>query len=80
MQKDKTRLNSIRVTTAGISEGGGNSHRISYLDVAKGALIILLVFAHSGRHSIELILRMIISNMCMDGILFSRVSTCRHFS
>lgn len=23
MQKDKTRLNSIRVTTAGISEGGG---------------------------------------------------------
>ena len=46
MQKDKTRLNSIRVTTAGISEGGGNSHRISYLDVAKGALIILLVFAH----------------------------------
>ena len=77
MQKDKTRLNSIRVTTAGIS-GGGNSHRISYLDVVKGALIILLVFA--GRHSIELILRMIISNMCMDGILFSRVSTCRHFS
>lgn len=45
MQKDKTRLNSIRVTTAGIS-GGGNSHRISYLDVVKGALIILLVFAH----------------------------------
>ena len=77
MQKDKTRLNSIRVTTAGIS-GGGNSHRISYLDVVKGALIILLVFAHF--RSAELILRMIISNMCMDGILFSRVSTCRHFS
>ena len=79
MQKDKTRLNSIRVTTAGIS-GGGNSHRISYLDVVKGALIILLVFAHFRSALIELILRMIISNMCMDGILFSRVSTCRHFS
>ena len=27
MQKDKTRLNSIRVTTAGKSEGGGEKRK-----------------------------------------------------
>lgn len=40
-----TLLNSTKVTTPGIS-GEGNAHRIKYLDIAKGILIIMLVFAH----------------------------------
>ena len=79
MQKDKTRLNSIRVTTAGIS-GGGKSHRISYLDVAKGALIILLVFAHFRSALNRTDFKNDYFEYVYDGILFSRVSTCRHFS